>query len=113
MIQLDLSYLQTISRGDQTFIKEMLTMFLTTTFPELTELKQHAASQSLDMLGSTAHKMKAPIQILGVPVVSDLVLEIETIGKFHVGADSLPQKIELLEGYLKELENQINAILKA
>ena len=113
MIQLDLTYLNTISGGDQAFIHEMLKMFLTTTFPEMEALKQHASEGTWDLFGSTAHKMKAPIQMLGVPAVADLVFDLEHIGKSKIGVEGVSQKVQLLEEYIKELEIEINKILNA
>lgn len=113
MIQLDLSYLNTISGGDKAFINDMLKMFLNTTFPEIELLKKHANDQAWELFGSTAHKMKAPIQMLGVPVVSDLVLELEQIGKHRTDLDTVPSKVQTLEGYIKELERQITAMIQA
>lgn len=113
MIQLDLSYLNTISGGDKAFINDMLKMFLTTTFPEMEMLKKHASDEAWELFGSAAHKMKAPIQMLGVPVVSDLILDLELIGKHRTDIDTVPSKVQELEGYIQELERQITAIIQA
>ncbi|MES2779457.1 MAG: Hpt domain-containing protein, partial [Bacteroidota bacterium] len=104
MIQLDLTYLETISGGDQAFIKEMLSMFLTNTFPEIVELRTLAANGDWDKMATTAHKMKAPLQMLGVPAVSDLVLELEIMGKTKQRTEQAVPKVETLAGYIQQLE---------
>lgn len=113
MIQLDLTYLETISGGDQSFIKEMLTMFLSSTFTEITELKEHAVAGNWEKMGSTAHKMKAPLQMLGVPVVSDLVLELELMGKTKQETELAVQKVDALTGYIQQLETDIRKVIEA
>ncbi|MES2558948.1 MAG: Hpt domain-containing protein [Bacteroidota bacterium] len=113
MIQLDLSYLETISGGDQAFIKEMLTMFLSSTFPEIEELREYAAKGEWDKLGTTAHKMKAPLQMLGAPIVSELVLELELMGKSKQHTNTAVQKVETLAGYILELETDIRKVIEA
>lgn len=113
MIQLDLSYLETISGGDQSFIKEMLTMFLNNTFTEITELREHAVGGNWDKMGSTAHKMKAPLQMLGVPVVTNLVMELELMGKTQKQTETAVQKVDALAGYIQQLETDIRKIMEA
>lgn len=110
---LDLSYLETISGGDKAFINEMLNMFLSSTFPEFENLQQYARQKAWAEVGSTAHKMKAPIQMLGVPEVSALILEIEMLGKHQKDLDKADEKIALLGTYLRDMEIAIKAIINA
>lgn len=111
MNKIDLSYLQSISSGDNEFIKEMLTMFLNSTFPEIELLKQQANKGEWEGMGSTAHKMKAPIQMLGVPEVSALVLDIETTGRSKQHTQNVIEKVLLLEKHIEDLSKQITEIL--
>jgi HPt (histidine-containing phosphotransfer) domain-containing protein len=111
MTKLDLTYLESISGGDKSFIQDMLRMFLKTTFPEIEQLRAHASKQEWDQVGTTAHKMKAPVQMLGVPEVSALVLELEQIGKTKVNTEAAPEKIVRLDEYIRELEAEINHYL--
>jgi HPt (histidine-containing phosphotransfer) domain-containing protein len=113
MIKIDLSYLQSISGGDKAFINEMLTMFLNTTFPDIEQLKTLAASKQWEQMSSIAHKMKAPIQMLGVPQVSALVLDIEQTGRAKKDTDAAEQKIAELAMYITQMEKQIAEILAA
>jgi HPt (histidine-containing phosphotransfer) domain-containing protein len=104
MLKLDLTYLESISGSDKVFINEMLTLFITSTFPELEQLKHHANERSWDLMSSTAHKMKAPIQMLGIPEVSALIISIETLGKTNPSVMDITPKMEQLELYIHELE---------
>jgi HPt (histidine-containing phosphotransfer) domain-containing protein len=111
MFKIDLTYLETISGGDQLFIEEMLTMLLNTSFTEITVMKQQAEGAQWAELGSTAHKMKAPIQMLGVDPVSELILDLERSGKGQTHTESIPEKVTLLESYLTELKQQIETLI--
>jgi HPt (histidine-containing phosphotransfer) domain-containing protein len=113
MSKIDLSYLETISGGDKSFIDDMLKMFLTNTFPEVEQLKKHAEEKQWELMGGTAHKMKAPIQMLGVPKISAMVIELEQIGKTQSNTDDVVSKIDILKDHIKVLETEINQYLQA
>jgi hypothetical protein len=55
-------------------------------------------------MNSTAHKKKAPIQMLGIPEVSALIISIETLGKTNPSIIEIAPKIEQFELYIQELE---------
>ncbi len=113
MIKLNLTYLDSISGGDKAFMHEMLTMFLVNTFPEWVQLKQYAQNGMWDQMGGIAHKMKAPMQMLGVPEASDLVIELEHIGKNKTGTETALPKIEQLSALIQEMEVEIKRMLEA
>jgi HPt (histidine-containing phosphotransfer) domain-containing protein len=113
MNKIDLSYLESISGGDKAFIDDMLKMFLSNTFPEIEQLKTQAEAGQWELMGGTAHKMKAPMQMLGVPDISALVLELEQIGKSKANTEGIMDKIETLKGHIKGLETEINQYLQA
>jgi HPt (histidine-containing phosphotransfer) domain-containing protein len=112
MFKIDLSYLETIAGGDRSFIKEMLTMLLSTTFTEMDNIKREAAAGQWAELGSLAHKIKAPVQMLGVPVISDLILEIEQQGKHLDHTETISAKVTELDTYMAELKSQVEEVLK-
>jgi HPt (histidine-containing phosphotransfer) domain-containing protein len=111
MFKIDLTYLETISGGDQQFINEMLTMVMNTTLTEIVTLNQHALRGEWDQVGSIAHKIKAPLQMLGVQIVSDLVIDIEQSGKHATQVDAIHDKVKLLESYMVELSKQVKELL--
>jgi HPt (histidine-containing phosphotransfer) domain-containing protein len=112
MIKLDLTYLESISGGDKAFIADMLNMFLTNTFPEMVQLKEQAEQGQWEQMGGIAHKMKAPIQMLGVADVSTLVLELEQMGKTRTNTDQALEKIAKLKVYVEQMEEEINRYLQ-
>lgn len=111
MFKIDLTYLESIAGGDQAFINEMLNMLLSSTFTEMDAIKRHAAAEQWVELGNLAHKIKAPIQMLGVKEVSDLILEIEQKGKHQTETQTIQDKVTLLDSYMTELAKLVREIL--
>ena len=111
MIKLNLTYLESISGGDKVFIHEMLAMFLSNTFPELMQLKEYAQNGMWDQMSGIAHKMKAPMQMLDVPEASELVLQLEMIGKSKEATETALAKIEQLSALIQQMEVEIRQIL--
>jgi HPt (histidine-containing phosphotransfer) domain-containing protein len=110
--RLDLSYLRSVAGDDEEFVKEMLSMFLNTSPIELNNIETHYQGGNLQMMASCAHKIKAPVQMIGEPILADLILQIETIGKKGEGHDRLPDLIEKLKAetalVIKEVEEAFN-----
>jgi len=111
MAQIDLSYLNSVSGGDQAFVNEMLKMIMSNTFPEIEKLKKAQKLNRWGEISVIAHKIKAPIQMLGVPVLSDLITEIERHGKVLLNPELLAEKIPLLEILIIEITEEIEEIL--
>jgi HPt (histidine-containing phosphotransfer) domain-containing protein len=111
MFKIDLSYLETIAGGDQSFITEMLTMLLNSTFNEMENMKILAAEGKWNELSGVAHKIKAPIQMLGVKEISDLILEVETLGKKQIQTEEIPAKVASLDTCMAELKQQVEQLV--
>ncbi len=112
MIQPNLTYLESIAGGDKRFINEMLQMILDNTLPEVEILKTHALNKEWTALGSTAHKMKAPLQMLGIPQISECIIELEQMGKQQRMFEGVGSKILELDALLKEIGQGIEHHLK-
>jgi HPt (histidine-containing phosphotransfer) domain-containing protein len=113
MIKPDLAYLETISGGDKSFITSVLNLFLTNTYPELADLKELADTQQWKEMGSIAHKMKAPVQMLGVQSISDLIMELEKMGKEEEDTTQAIAKVNELTKLMHELRTGIEDYLNA
>jgi HPt (histidine-containing phosphotransfer) domain-containing protein len=107
MFKIDLTYLENISAGDKAFVAEMLAMLKKNTIPEIHTLKQSVGQKDWEKARASAHKMKAPIEMLGVPPVSTLIMEIEQSTKEQKDLETLPSKVSTLETHLAELDNQL------
>lgn len=92
----DLTYLKSISDGNDEFINEIVTTFIEQTPPLLLELEQAAGNKDWVKLGDLAHKIKPNLTLLGINQLGSLVLSIETDGRSITNVDSLSKRTQLL-----------------
>lgn len=111
MKNIDLSYLNEISGGDKAFIREMLELFIHTTSVEVYQFDSLLQANAIDQIGSLAHKMKAPIQMLGANELFELIRSVEKSGKEHSNLELLPEKINDVKRKVEELSQEIKEIL--
>ncbi|MFN4082189.1 MAG: Hpt domain-containing protein [Bacteroidia bacterium] len=108
---LDLTYLNEISGGDVGFVKEMLQLFVNTTALEANQFNEFVASQNWQAAGSLAHKLKAPIQMLGANELFDLVRNIEQWGKEGINTQNIPIAVTRVKELIDTLTNEINEVI--
>lgn len=108
---IDLSYLKTIAGDDDVFIQEMLQMFLNTTPPELENIEKFHAGGDLHMMGSSAHKIKAPIQMLGDETTTNLLIRIEQIAKSGEEKEQLPALVAEIKERLALLIEEVREMV--
>ncbi len=113
MNKLDLTYLNEISGGDKNFIREMLDLFVASTANEVNQFDALLNNADYDKINSLAHKMKAPIQMLGASQLFETVKTIETIGRDKQGLEQLPNLIGSVKTEIEDLKEEILDVLKS
>ncbi len=108
---IDLSYLKEISGNDQEFIKEMLALYIQTTAAEASNLMDLLAKEDFEAIGHLAHKIKAPIQMLGATELLELIRSLEIYGKEKSHLDELPHIIHQVGILVDQSVTEIKAIL--
>lgn len=105
-------YLDSISDGDKEFQRDIVGTFLEEIEGELGRLQTASDQQDWSTLGSVAHKIKAPIGMLCVQSMKDLVLKVEKDAKAAHEVDALPglvtELIQLIRAAMAELEADFN-----
>lgn len=109
---IDLSYLQEISGGDASFIKEMLELYVNTTAQEATLYNNLLQNQDYEGISHLAHKMKAPIQMLGANELFNLVKTVENNSKNGLELNHLPDQISRIQQLIMDSIDEIQEILK-
>lgn len=105
MSELDLTYLNEISGGDEEFIAEMIETFLEETPKDAADMRTHLGEQNWTELGKVAHKLKSSIKMFGFETLKNQVLFLEQSGKSGENTDVLPSKVnEFLDGLDAALE---------
>lgn len=73
----DLTYLKSLSKGDNSFVKQMITIFVNQTPSAIEQLEKSLLSKDFVTLKSVAHKMKPSFSFVGVNSLKDKVEELE------------------------------------
>jgi len=102
-------YLNEISGGDTDFQKEIIQTFLEEMTNEISLLQQATDEQNWTMVGSVAHKIKAPISMLCTDPLKIRVLFIEKNAKAGESLSLLPQEINLLINDLQAVMTELKA----
>lgn len=80
-LELDLSYLNEISDGDQDFIADVLGTFLEEMPKDIEQMNQALLANDVVSIGKMAHKTKSTLHTLGLYELKELALKIEQTAK--------------------------------
>ena len=76
----DLAYLVEVSKGDKTFVKEMITLFLSENPEEIHSLEKGIVEKNFDVIKSIAHKLRSTIPFIGLDkVIEKEVVQVESL----------------------------------
>jgi hypothetical protein len=107
----DLTYLKDASSGNQTFINEMIDIFLKQTPLYLEQLFQFCENKDWTEFRKVMHKLKPTITMMGIKEGEELVKQIEKKVKgltdLHAVKPSLEELNEICEGSFLELKGEI------
>jgi CheY-like chemotaxis protein len=103
----DLNMVQTISGGDESFVKRMVQLFIETVPPSLTDLQNETAAQNWLNVSKLAHKLKATIDSMGITSIKDVVRTIETNGKKNEDLDKIPAQVQEVVTVLEACMTQL------
>jgi hypothetical protein len=109
---INLDYLKEISGGDQGFIKEMLELFVNSTATEADQFDALLAASNYQGIGHLAHKMKAPIQMLGANNLFLLIRDLEKFGKEQSNLEKLPEMVTEVKNQIAFAIEEIHDLLK-
>lgn len=73
----DLSQLEMLSRGDESFVDKMLTSFITNLKDGVKEITDAYRLHDWNTIGKIAHKLKPSMLVLGVTSLKDIIISLE------------------------------------
>jgi len=105
----DLSMIRAVSRGNEDFVKEIVTLFLEALPADLAQLLEAGRQAAWEQLARTAHKMKSAIDNMGIHSLVPVIrrLEHNAVAQEHL------QDIPLLTGQVNDTLQQVFVQLKA
>lgn len=80
---IDLTYLKSISDGNEKFIEEMIEAFLVSIPKSIHEMRMHIQNSNYPELGRALHKIKPSLTLMGLPELRDTINIIEEKIKAH------------------------------
>lgn len=108
---IDLTYLNEISGGDSSFIKEMLELYVNTTATEGALFDGLVQNNDLDGINHLAHKMKAPIQMLGASDLFNTIKMLELYGKEKSHVEEIPAMVQKIQEQIELSIIEIRGII--
>lgn len=91
MAKCDLTYLKSISPGNNDFLKQIVTLFLTDTPVSLTNMQIAAKDLDWDKVHHYTHKIKPSVELMGLPKdVVEILFLINDNSKNQVNIEGIP-----------------------
>lgn len=81
MKKYDPAALTALGDGDEEFYKEMVELFLVSTYKSLMELRLAANQRNYKLAGSVAHKMRGPVNHIGGTALSEALTALEEMSE--------------------------------
>jgi CheY-like chemotaxis protein/HPt (histidine-containing phosphotransfer) domain-containing protein len=106
----DLTNLNTISGGNEVFIKKMLAIFCEQTPQMMQEMQQAFAANDLEKMGALAHKIKPSIDNLAINSLKQVVRDIEAVGKGKLSLVNLPEMLQLCNDVVAKVVAQMRNV---
>ncbi len=109
---INLEYLENISGGSKSLVKEMAEIFIEQV-PEFTrEMKELMEKKDYQSLGLLAHKAKSSVAIMGMNELAEDLKDFEFITKEMKDVERYPSYIERFERSCYEAILELNEIIK-
>ena len=93
----DLSSIKIISRGDKTFVKKLIHIFVTQTPPQVEAMKEKYLQADYKSMSFIAHKIKPSIDNMGIASLKEPIREIEQKGKLEMDDGTIPYLLETIK----------------
>ena len=90
----DLSYLKTMSDGDERFIKEMIDIFTEQIGQFKIEMPELHSKGELILLSKLAHKAKSSVAVMGMTREADLLKDLENNAKDGLKPETYKETID-------------------
>jgi len=98
-----LDYLKELSGGDQSFINEIIDMFITEAPLSVENAFRFLQEKNYQMLKLTVHKLKSSVQVVGGYHLANLIQEIENASTESTRTDILHQMLSKLHSGIEHI----------
>ena len=104
----NLDYLTELAKGDTSFIKEMITIFLEENPEEINTLEIAIQEKQFDSIKAISHHMKSTIPFVGIDVlIGKDLLDIEKLASEKTGLDIIKSLFENVKNVCGKAYNEL------
>ena len=105
----DLSMVQSVSGGDEGFIKKMVALFIQTVPQNMEELSSATAAGNWEQVAKTAHKLKSTVDSMGIKSIRQEIRTVEANAKQQQSLEEIPALVEKVGSVITECIGQLQA----
>src|SRR5260221_9781970 len=105
----DLTMVQSVSGGDEGFIKKMVALFIETVPQNVQDMKKALQEENWDQVGKTAHKLKSTIDSMGIKSIRQEIRAVEANDKQKEAVQELTALIGTIDTVISECIVQLKA----
>src|SRR5580704_13730439 len=103
----DLSMVQSVSGGDETFIRKMVTLFIETVPQNIVDLQAALAAENWEQVGKTAHKLKSTIDSMGIKSLRQDIRTVEANARQKESLQDVPPLVANIDAVIRECIGQL------
>src|SRR6202012_1573973 len=105
----DLSMVQSVSGGDENFIRKMVALFIETVPQNVQDLKNAMQAENWEQVGKTAHKLKSTIDSMGIKSIRQEIRAVEANAKQLESLETIPSMVTTIDAVITECIGQLQA----
>jgi CheY-like chemotaxis protein len=105
----DLSMVQSVSGGDESFIKKMVALFIETVPGNLDDLVGAVQSENWDQVAKTAHKLKSTVDSMGIKSIRQEIRTVEANAKAKTQVEEIPGLVNKIGSVINDCIVQLQA----
>ena len=105
----DLTMVQSVSGGDEGFIKKMVALFIETVPQNVQDMKKALHEENWEQVGKTAHKLKSTIDSMGIKSIRREIREVEANAKQLESLQTIPSLVATIDRVITECIGQLQA----
>lgn len=103
----NLDYLNSISGGDEEFVKDMIQTFISHTPEEISNLRSLINEKNWQKVGEDAHRFASSLLFLGLENLKALAVQIEEMGIQQNDVHHIPALLDQLELGCRQIIEQL------
>jgi HPt (histidine-containing phosphotransfer) domain-containing protein len=105
----DLSMVESVSGGDEGFIKKMVALFIETVPQNLQDLISATTIGNWEQVGKTAHKLKSTVDSMGIKSIRQEIRTVEANARQKQSLEEIPSLVERIDAVIRQTIDQLQA----